>query len=139
MLCDDLNKQVEEAMKYLKQFGIILTISFVGELLNHLIPLPIPASIYGIAILFLCLQTKVIALSAVEEVGSFLIQIMPIMFVPAAVGLMNSWGIIKDSYVKYIVIICVSTVVVMAVSGKVTQYFVKKSDSKGEKGETQHV
>ncbi len=126
-------------MKYLKQFGIILTISFVGELLNHLIPLPIPASIYGICILFLCLLTKVIPLSAVEDAGNFLIQIMPLMFVPAAVGLLNSWGIIQDSYMEYLVILCVSTVVVMAVSGKVTECIVKHSQKEPEEGAQSHV
>ena len=54
-------------MKYLKQFGIILALSFIGEFLNDFLPLPIPASIYGIILMFLCLKTKIIPLSAVEE------------------------------------------------------------------------
>ena len=44
-------------MKYLKQFLIILSISLVGELLKYLLPLPIPASIYGMVILFVALLT----------------------------------------------------------------------------------
>ena len=42
-------------MKYLKQFLIILLISFIGEILKAVLPLPVPASIYGMAILFVCL------------------------------------------------------------------------------------
>ena len=42
-------------MKYLWQFLIIVAFSFVGELLHFLIPLPIPASIYGIVLLFVAL------------------------------------------------------------------------------------
>lgn len=125
------------SMKYIKQFGVILTITFVSEVLNHVIPLPIPASIYGIAILFACLQTGLLKLSAVEEVGDFLVQIMPIMFVPAAVGLMNAWGIIRTSWVSYGVIVVVSTVVVMAVSGRVTQHFSKTT--RKEEEEQPHV
>ena len=109
-------------MKYLKQFGIILLISFLGEILHHMIPLPVPASIYGIVIMFLCLQFKIIRPSAVEETGKFLIEIMPAMFIPAAVELMVSFQIIKSSCLQYAVIIVVSTVLVMAVSGRVTQF-----------------
>ena len=109
-------------MKYLKQFGIILLISFLGEFLHHMIPIPVPASIYGIVIMFLCLQFKIIRLSAVEETGKFLIEIMPVMFIPAAVELMESFQIIKASCLQYAVIIVVSTVLVMAVSGRVTQF-----------------
>lgn len=125
-------------MKYIKQFGVILTITFLSEVLNYVIPLPIPASIYGIGILFACLQTGLLKLSAVEETGNFLIQIMPIMFVPAAVGLMNAWGIIRQSWVRYAVIVVVSTVAVMAVSGSVTQHFARAGEKK-KKEEQSHV
>lgn len=76
-------------MKYLKQFLIILIISFIGEILKEILPLPIPASIYGMVILFVCLLTKVIKLEDVRETGKFLIEIMPVMFIPAGVGLMS--------------------------------------------------
>ena len=82
-------------MKYLKQFLIILIISFIGEILKEILPLPIPASIYGMVILFVCLLTKVIKLEDVRETGKFLIEIMPVMFIPAGVGLMSSWNVLR--------------------------------------------
>ena len=112
-------------MKYIWQFLIILSISFIGEILNHIIPLPVPASIYGIIILFTCLELKIIKLSAVKDISRFLIEIMPIMFIPAAVGLMNSWEILRPSWVSYIVITLITTVIVMAVSGLVTQMIIR--------------
>ena len=75
-------------MKWMKQFGIILLVSFVGEVLEKWIPLPIPASIYGIILLFLCLKLRIIPHESVHETGKFLIEIMPLMFIPAAVGLL---------------------------------------------------
>ena len=71
---------------------IILAISLVGEILKYILPLPIPASIYGMAILFAGLMSGLIKLDAVRETGKFLIEIMPLMFIPAGVGLMDSWG-----------------------------------------------
>ena len=79
-------------MKYIRQLLIILGISFAGEVLKYILPLPIPVGIYGMAILFIGLMTGLIKLEAVRETGKFLIEIMPLMFIPAGVGLMNSWG-----------------------------------------------
>ena len=89
-------------MKYLKQFGIILILSFAGELLNLLIPLPIPASIWGFAL----------------------------MFIPAAVGLMESWGIIRAKIIPYLVITVLSTFLVMAAAGKITQAVIRRDRKK---------
>lgn len=112
-------------MKYLKQFILILLITLVGELLKYIIPLAIPASIYGMVILFVCLMTGVIRLEDVRETGKFMIEIMPVMFIPAGVGLMESWGELKAVLVPVLVITLVSTIVVMVVSGRVTQAVIR--------------
>ena len=123
-------------MKYIKQLSIILIISLVGELIHFLIPLPIPASIYGIIILFLCLQFKIIALEKIKDVGMFLIEIMPIMFIPAAVELLESWHLISSKALQYILIMVLSTLIVMVVSGRVTQAVIRIS--KRNKGENKN-
>ncbi|MGN0375575.1 MAG: CidA/LrgA family protein, partial [Butyrivibrio sp.] len=117
-------------MKYLKQFGIILLVSFAGELLNYIIPLPVPASIYGIVIMFLCLLFKIIPLDSVKDAGHFLVDIMPVMFIPPAVGVMEAWGLIKAQWIPYICITVISTIVVMGVSGKVTQTVIRHAKKK---------
>ena len=117
-------------MKYIKQFGIILIFSFAGELLNYLIPLPIPASIYGIILLFFCLEVKLIPLDKVEEASIFMIEIMPLMFIPAAVGLMESWDIIKPAWMQYITVTVISTIGVMAVAGRITQAVIHRDARK---------
>ena len=121
-------------MKYLRQFMIILLVSFVGELLKYVIPLPVPASIYGLVILFILLESGILKMDAVKETSVFLIEIMPLMFIPAGVGLMESWGDLNSMLVEVVVIILVSTVLVMGVSGKVTELVLKRSANR--KGET---
>ena len=113
-------------MKYIKQLSIILLLSFLGELIHYLLPLPIPASIYGLILMFAALLSGILPLSAVKETGSFLIEIMPMMFIPSAVGLMESWGILQPVLLPYAVMIVVSTVVVMAVAGRVTQFIIRR-------------
>lgn len=117
-------------MKYLKQFFIILGVSFAGEFLGQQIPLPIPGSIYGLVIMFVCLFTGLIKVSDVKETSRFLLDIMPCLFIPAAVGLMEQWGIIKGSLPAYTVIVLVTTVLVMGVSGKITELLMKKGEKK---------
>ena len=114
-------------MKYLRQLMIILLVSFAGELLKYIMPFPVPASIYGLIILFVLLETGILKLDAVKETSVFLIEIMPLMFIPAGVGLMESWGDLNSMLVEVIVIILVSTVLVMGISGKVTELVLKRT------------
>ena len=113
-------------MKYLKQFAVILTMTFLGEVLHLLLPLPVPASIYGMVLLLISLMTGIIKLEQVRETGTFLIEIMPIMFIPAGVGLPDSWSSLRPILIPVLVITVVSTIFVMGISGKVTQFVIRK-------------
>ncbi|MGN0996119.1 MAG: CidA/LrgA family protein [Candidatus Ventricola sp.] len=119
-------------MRTLRQFLIILLFSLAGEALHALLPLPVPASIYGIVLLLACLMTGIVRADAIREVSSFLIEIMPVMFIPAAVGLMESFGLLLPSLGAYIAIMVVSTFVVMAVAGRVTQAVIRRQAAKEE-------
>ena len=119
-------------MKYIKQFGIILSVTLLGELLNAVIPLPVPASIYGLVLMLTGLMTKLIPLHAVKETGKFLLDIMPLLFVPAAVGLIETWGVLRPVIVPVTVTVLVSTVAVMAASGRATQAVIRFSKQKEE-------
>lgn len=117
-------------MKWLKQTAIILAITFLGEVLHALLPLPVPAGIYGIVLFFIALETRLIPLKAVMETGVFLVEIMPVMFIPAAVGLINSWEILKPTWISFLLITVLTTVIVMGVSGLVTQWMLRQETKK---------
>lgn len=121
-------------MKYIKQFMLILFISFLGEILKYILPFPIPASIYGLVLLFLCLETGVVKLGAVEDTAKYLVEIMPLMFIPAGVGLLDSWGALQPVLLKIAVITVVSTIVVMIAAGRVTQFVIRMRKQKGKVG-----
>ena len=117
-------------MKLLKQFLIILAISFVGEILKYLLPLPVPASIYGMVILFIGLLIGLIPLNSVRSAGKFMIEIMPVMFIPAGVGLMSSWGNLKPVLVPVLVITVVALLTVMIATGYVSQLVIRMQKRK---------
>ncbi|EGV32544.1 hypothetical protein HMPREF9431_00999 [Segatella oulorum F0390] len=119
-------------MKFISQFIIIIAFTFIGELLHFFIPLPIPASIYGIVLLFICLMMKWIKVAEIRETSTFLIAIMPVMFIPAAVGLIDSWAAIRSHILQYAIVTIVSTFVVMGAAGRVTQRLVRSNKKRGE-------
>lgn len=107
-------------MKYLKQFMIIMVISLAGEILKYYIPLPIPGSIYGLLIMLFLLFSGILRTESVEGVASFLLEIMPVMFIPPAVGVISSWEEVQRMLIPLFVISLVTTLIVFFVSGKVT-------------------
>lgn len=117
-------------MKYLKQFMVILAFSFLGEVLHQVLPLPIPASVYGLVFMLAALMTGVLKLHQVKETSAFLIEIMPVMFIPAAAGLIDSWGILQPVIIPLEIITVVTTVFVMVVTGLVTQGIIRKGKRK---------
>lgn len=119
-------------MKFLRQFMIILLLSFLGEVLKMFIPLPIPASVYGLVLMLVCLMNGVLKTSQVKDAAFFLIEIMPVMFIPAAAGLIDSWGVLRPLIVPIMIITVVITVFVMAVTGRVAQMIAQKRGIKNE-------
>ncbi|WP_448667166.1 CidA/LrgA family protein [Aerococcus viridans] len=117
-------------MKYLKQAFIIIVITLIAEVLSHTLPLPLPASIYGMLLLFVCLITGVIKMEQVENVGEWLIAVMPAMFVVPGAGFITSWASLQPHLLSWSVIISVTTVLVMAVAGLVAQSLQKRQDAK---------
>ena len=113
-------------MNTIKQFLVIVLISFIGEILKTILPFPIPASIYGMVILFVCLLTGIIKLESIKVVSKFLIDIMPIMFIPAGVGLMSSWNVLSPMLIPVSVITVVTIITVMVVNGHVSQFIIRK-------------
>lgn len=128
-------------MRYVKQFSIIIMISFAGELLKELLPFPVPASIYGLVLMLLALMMGIIKVEQVNDVSTFLLDVMPIMFIPASVGLMESWHVMQSILIPASILCIVGTLIVMVVSGCVTQRIIvgrekRKNKKLKQKNET---
>ena len=121
-------------MKYMIQIGIISTIAFIAELLYYIVPLPIPASVYGMAILFMCLCLGIIKLEMVEDLADWILSIMPIFFIAPTVGLIETFADIKGQLVPLVLMCVVSTFVVTSVTGLIAQGIIRmRKEKKGGK------
>lgn len=118
-------------MKIAKEAGIIMAMTFLGEAMNHFLPFPIPAGVYGLFVLLLCLCMGWIRLEQVEATGNFMLDVMPMLFIPAAVGLMESYVDFKAQLVPLLVTVVVSTVVVMGITGAVAQSIIRRKSRRG--------
>jgi len=121
-------------MKYLKQLMIILLFTFGGEMLNAFLPFPVPGSIYGLLLLFLCLEFSIVKADSIRETAMWLVEMIPVMFVPAGAGLMKSWGVLRPILWQVALITLVSTVAVMVAAGKTTQWVMTLRSGRSEKG-----
>ena len=113
-------------MKYLSQFLIIMGFTLLGEALQRLIPLPIPASVYGLALLFAALCLKIVKVEQIKDVGGFMTSILPVLFVSPAVGIIDCWAMIQPNLLTIALLIVASTSVTFGVAGKITQLLCKK-------------
>lgn len=118
-------------MKLVFQFCRILCFTFAGELLHAVLPFPVPAGIYGLILLLICLLTGILKLDKVDSAGQFLVDIMPVMFIPSAAGLLESRGLLQEFLVPFLIIVLISTWLVMIGSGRVTQFFLNQKERKG--------
>lgn len=119
-------------MKYLKQMGILLLFSLMGEGIRLLLPLPIPASVYGMLLLFFALVTGILKLESVRETGHFLVGIMPIMFIPAGVGLMDNVEVLMPIVVPVLFITVISLLAVFATTGWFSQLLIRKRNRRDD-------
>lgn len=123
-------------MKYLTQFLRILAFTLAGELLQRLVPLPIPASVYGLVLLFGALNIGLVKLEQVKDAGGFLISILPILFVSPAVGILDNWEAIRGALIPILALTLLSTVLTFGIAGRATQAMMgkeeKPNDASGE-------
>jgi len=115
-------------LKHLLQITIIAAVSLAGEILNQLIPLPIPGSIWGLVIMLLLLYFGAIEVRHVKDVSSWLLSLMPVMFIGPTVGLIVTFDSYKDFLIPIAVTVTLSTVLVMGVTGVVSQQLIRITD-----------
>ncbi len=118
-------------MKYIYEALIIAAVTFLAELLKFILPFPFPASIYGLILLFTLLKTGILKLSQVENVGGLLLELMPLLLVPASVSFITSLDVVRQLLLPVLIMGLGGTTLVLLVTGYVTQLCIRLR--KGEK------
>lgn len=119
-------------MKLFRESIIILGIYLIGDLISKYFSLPIPGNILGMIILLILLCTKIVKVEQIETISKFLLDHLAFFFIPAGVELMNSFGIIKDTWIKLIFVCVVTTIVVITSTGLMVQFVSRKINKEKE-------
>lgn len=117
-------------VQYLKQLMVIIAFSLVGQALEKLVPLPVPAAVYGLVLLLLALLSGLVKVEKVKQAADFLISVMPVLFVAPAVKILEYWGIIAPNAGAIIVIVVFTTGAVFGISGLITKWLMRGRGSK---------
>lgn len=121
-------------MKYLKQAAIIAAVTTVAELIKYCLPLPVPASIYGLLLLFGLLKSGILKLEEIEDVGGLLLELMPLLLVPASVSFLTALDTIQGMLAPVLLLGFVGTTVVMVVTGRITQWGIRRKERNKSNG-----
>lgn len=121
MMYRNFAKRGSNKVKYIFQLARITAFCLAGEILAVVLPLPIPASVYGLLLMVAALKTGVLKLDQVRETGLFLTGIFPLLFVPAAAGVVELGSQLMDLLLPAVLAIVPITALVMAVTGMVAQ------------------
>jgi Putative effector of murein hydrolase LrgA len=119
-------------MKMLKQFGIMLFILWVANIISINYINILPPTIIGMFILFILLKFKVLKLSSIEDISSTLLEYLPFMFLPIGVGIINVLDVLKNDLIPIIVTVCLTVIVVMITTGKTIQFMINMNKRKEE-------
>ncbi|MBU5668864.1 CidA/LrgA family protein [Peptoniphilus sp. MSJ-1] len=115
-------------MNYLKEFVILCTCLFLGIITKQFINFPIPEAVYGMVYLFIAFALKIIEPDDVKKTSNGILHNLAILFVPAGVGIMNSYNEIRGKTLVLVIIVIVGTAITMAITGKVVELLQRRSD-----------
>lgn len=113
-------------MSTLSQVGILMLTLLIGTLLKMVIPIPVPATVYGMIILFILLRSKLVKVEKVEPVSNVLLANLAFLFVPAGVGMINEFKTLEGHLLAVIGILFVSNFLTLFVTGHVVQLIQKR-------------
>lgn len=115
-------------MKALKQFIIILGISFLGYLISGILPIPIPGNVIGMVILTIGLSTGLVKLKHVEDIANFLLDHLALFFIPPAVGIMVYLSLIKEQLLTILLPTVLSIIIGLLITGKTVEFIMKRGE-----------
>lgn len=101
-------------MKILTQIGIVLGVCLVGEWISAFLPFPFPSSVIGMILLFLLLCTKILKPHHIREKAAFLQKNMAFFFIPAGVGIMAYFDVLRGSILPLLAICVLTTGITFA-------------------------
>ncbi|MBU5261003.1 antiholin-like murein hydrolase modulator LrgA [Bacillus pumilus] len=121
---------------FLSQAFIFATVMFVSNLISMYLPIPMPASVIGLVLLFVLLTTKIVKLEQVEQLGTSLTGLISFLFVPSGISVIQSLGVMQEVGVQVVGVIIIATIMLLAATGLFSQLLMQLSERPQKHKET---
>lgn len=115
---------------FFHQVIVISVILLISKIIESFMPIPMPASVIGLVLLFICLCTGIIKLGQVEKLGTTLTDNIGLLFVPAGISVVKSLGLISEHPFLIIGLIFISTLLLLLCTGFFSQMIVMTTERK---------
>ena len=112
--------------------ALLLVCQLAGEAVHRLTGLPLPGSVIGMVLLLAWLAFVPRERLTLTQVTGWLTAHLSIMFVPAAVGLMEEGAILSRYGLGIVVAVVVSTLLTLAVTALVFRAVAGRAEPDGE-------
>lgn len=119
---------LRQAFIFLRGFLLILLFLSVGKFISAYLPIPFPASILGLVLLFMALSTSLVKVEWIMMSGHFILKYMALLFIPIGVGLINYFDLIISHWLVILFSLLFTTLFIMFVVGHFYQYLNKKEE-----------
>ncbi|MEC2306912.1 antiholin-like murein hydrolase modulator LrgA [Bacillus atrophaeus] len=120
---------------FLTQAFIFAAIMLVSNMIAAIVPIPIPASVVGLVLLFLLLCLNIIKLEQVETLGTSLTSLIGFLFVPSGISVMNSLGVMQHYGLQIVLVILLATIILLAATGLFSQFIIRGKQTAADKQE----
>ena len=122
-----------KGLRVIFQIAILFAFSMIGEVLHNICHIPIPGSIIGLILLLVCLSFKIIPMKVIENGANFLLAFLPLLFIPAMIGIMKYPSLFSKSGAILFLIVVISTIITMIAAGAASQFLEMRAKKRKEK------
>ncbi|MGL4642627.1 MAG: CidA/LrgA family protein [Cetobacterium sp.] len=109
----------------LYEFLIILSINYLGVILEKVFHLPTPGTVNGLILLFIFLSLKIIKLDSIKNAGDFFIVNMIITFIPPSIKLLDVVDLLKVDFFKLVLLLVLTTLITMVITALFVDFMMK--------------
>lgn len=110
----------------LKGLMILCGFYLLGDFLSALFDWPIPGSVMGMLLLFICLMLRGGVSENLRSSSQVLLPYLPLFIVPASVGILNYWPLIQQEGLAILFAIFISVLIGLPVCGWLMQQFMRE-------------
>jgi len=113
----------------IRALTILLLCQLAGTIIQAGTGLPVPGPVMGLVLLLVWFLRTGGPSETMRATAQGLLRYLGLLFVPAAVGVVNQLGLLKANLVPILVAIVISTLLALVVTATTMQWFLRRAEA----------